>query len=284
LTNLLFPVKTTLRCGGRLLDLSQPVVMGILNYTPDSFYAGSRVQRMDTALRQTERMLTEGATIIDIGGQSSRPGAEEVVPDEELMRILPILRALQQRFPEAYFSIDTCYAEVAKSALENGAHLINDISGGHRDPTIYAVAAQFGAPYLLMHMRGTPSTMQQQTDYGDIVADLIDYFQKKVAICVAAGITDIIIDPGFGFSKNMSQNYELLRRLKELSILGLPLLAGLSRKSMLYKPFAGTPETALNATTAANMLALQNGVSILRVHDVKEAMECIKVFQEYNKI
>jgi dihydropteroate synthase len=274
--------KTTLLCKSKLLDLSRPKVMGIVNCTPDSFYSGSRFYDPKLAIASAKKMILDGVSILDIGGQSTRPGAAEVGPDEEIKRIIPVIERISNEFPEIIISVDTFHSSVAKAAIISGAHIINDVSGGHRDKNIYSVAAHLGTPYILMHMRGTPVNMQQLTDYNDIVADLLDYFNEKISFCQKAGIKDIIIDPGFGFSKTFSQNWELLRRIKELEIIGLPILAGLSRKSMLYKSVGGTADTVLSATTAANMIALQNGVKILRVHDVKEAVDCVKIFNQIN--
>ncbi|AKQ46733.1 dihydropteroate synthase [Rufibacter radiotolerans] len=277
----LFCKKTTLNCGGRLVLLQQPTVMGILNLTPDSFYPESRMQSVEQTLAQAEKMLTEGATFLDIGGYSTRPGAPEVSEQEELDRVLPIIEALAKDFPEALLSIDTFRSNVAEEAVRRGAHIINDVSGGTLDENMFAVAGKLGVPYLLMHMRGTPQTMANFTHYEKgLLEEVISFFAERVALLRAAGVKDIILDPGFGFAKNIEQNYQLLRHLRELEIFKLPLLIGLSRKSMTYKPLHVGPEEALTGTIVANTLALLNGADILRVHDVKEAMQTIKIVKK----
>ncbi len=251
--------------------------MGILNITPDSFFDGGKYKDEKTIVSQVEKMLDEGATFIDVGAQSSRPGAELISKREELDRILPIVNLLINEFPEIVLSIDTFRSKVAEKCIEAGAALINDISGGNLDKAMLPAVAQLKVPIILMHMRGEPKTMQQQTDYNNLIPDIQYYFSERIAKARSFGIHDIIIDPGFGFSKTLSQNYELLQKLDLLQNLGLPLLTGLSRKSMIYKTLDIDAKQALNGTTALNMYALQKGVSILRVHDVKEAMECIKL-------
>lgn len=228
-------------------------------------------------------MLAEGAAILDIGGQSTRPGAEEIGPDAETAAVVPAIKAILSSFTDAIISVDTFHAGVADAALQAGACMINDVSGGQRDPEIYHVAARYRAPYILMHMRGTPATMQQQTEYGNIMAELLDYFNEKIKLCREAGIRDIIIDPGFGFAKTLEQNYDLLRRLEELSLLQLPVMVGISRKSMLHKLLKTGAELSLNATTAAHMIALQYGARVLRVHDVKEAREAILIWEKVSR-
>ncbi|TGE15315.1 dihydropteroate synthase [Hymenobacter elongatus] len=274
-----FSPRQTLRCPrGRVLNLGSPQVMGILNLTPDSFYAGSRLGTTPDLLHRAEAMLRAGASILDIGGYSSRPGAEHIPEDEEKRRVLPAIDALRRAFPEAFLSIDTFRAGVACAAVAAGADLINDISGGELDAAMFATAGQLQVPYVLMHMRGTPQTMAQLTDYpDDIVLELTRYFRDKVAALRAAGVADIILDPGFGFAKTAAQSHELLRRLRELQLLGLPILAGLSRKSMVYKPLGLTPEAALSGTVAVNTMALLNGAALLRVHDVAEAVQTIRL-------
>lgn len=278
----LFCKKTTLNCRGRLVLLEQPTVMGILNLTPDSFYAGSRIAGPNQALKQAEKMLTEGATFLDIGGYSTRPGAPEVSEQEELNRVLPIIQALVREFPEALLSIDTFRARVAEAAVQHGgAHLVNDVSGGTLDGAMFETVGKLGVPYILMHMRGTPQTMATQNEYPTgVVDELIGFFGERVALLRKAGVKDIILDPGFGFAKNVTQNYELLRRLPELQVLELPLLIGLSRKSMTYKPLQVGPEEALTGTIAANTVALWHGADILRVHDVKEAVQTIEIVKK----
>ena len=274
-----FPPRHTLRCPrGRVLDLRRPRVMGILNLTPDSFYAGSRLLDTAALLRRAEAMLTAGAAVLDLGGYSSRPGAPDVSPDEERRRVLPGLEAVRREFPAAFLSIDTFRAAVAAEAVAAGADIINDISGGTLDAEMLPTAGRLHAPYVLMHLRGTPQTMTQHTDYaGDIVAELVRYFRDQLAALRAAGVTDVVLDPGFGFAKTPAQGHELLRRLPELRVLGLPILVGLSRKSMVYKPLGLTPDAALAGTVAVNTLALLNGARLLRVHDVAEAVQTIRL-------
>ena len=275
-----------------LLGLEKPVVMAILNITPDSFVPSTRLlggqksvvsgQRSATSdeervLAQAERALAEGAAILDIGGYSTRPGAAEVSEEEEWRRVAMALAAIRRRFPEAVVSVDTFRPEVARRAVdEYEADIINDISGGCEE--MYEAVAERHVPYVLMHMRGTPKTMQQMTDYEDIMSEMMAFFQTRVDCLYRLGVADVIVDPGFGFAKTVAQNYEVLRRMREFEALGCPLLAGLSRKSMFYKPLGITPEEALNATTAANMLALERGANILRVHDVRAAVETVEVF------
>lgn len=272
--------KTTLNLKGKLADLSRPAVMAILNLTPDSFYNNSRAGTADDALKRTETFLNEGAKFIDIGAYSSRPGAAEVSTDEELSRIVPIVELLSKTFPEAWLSIDTFRAKVAKESIEAGAQLINDISGGGMDEAMFQTVADLQVPYILMHMRGTPQTMQQQTGYGDIGLDLVDYFSPGVTKLHKLGVKDIILDPGFGFAKTTDENYRLLNQLEELDVFELPLIVGFSRKSMIYKFLGGGPEEALNGTSVLNTIALMKGAGILRVHDVKAATECIALVEK----
>lgn len=272
--------KTTLNLKGKLADLSRPAVMAILNLTPDSFYNNSRAGTADDALKRTETFLNEGAKFIDIGAYSSRPGAAEVSTDEELSRIVPIVELISKTFPEAWLSIDTFRAKVAKESIEAGAQLINDISGGGMDEAMFQTVADLQVPYILMHMRGTPQTMQQQTGYGDIGLDLVDYFSPGVTKLHKLGVKDIILDPGFGFAKTTDENYRLLNQLEELDVFELPLLVGFSRKSMIYKFLGGGPEEALNGTSVLNTIALMKGAGILRVHDVKAATECIALVEK----
>ncbi|NKI33070.1 dihydropteroate synthase [Croceivirga thetidis] len=271
----------TINCKGELLDLSQSKVMGILNLTPDSFYDGGRFIKEKELLHQVEKMLNEGASFIDIGGYSSRPGADDISIDEEKKRVLPVLEVVLKMFPETLISIDTFRSEVATECLEGGAAMVNDISGGSLDERMFEVVAKYQVPYIIMHMRGTPQTMKSMTDYDDLLKEIIYYFSEKIALANQLKINDVIIDPGFGFAKTVEQNYFLLKNLALLKNLDRPILAGLSRKSMLYKTLGISPEGALNSTTAANILALENGANILRVHDVKEAVECIKIHEAY---
>jgi dihydropteroate synthase len=252
--------------------------MGIINITPDSFYEGSRCDDADTVFRQTEHMLKDGADIIDIGAQSTRPQATLISMDEELSRLAGIVDVVTDKFPEAVFSIDTFYSKVAEICVAAGAAIINDVSGGQMDPNMIRAAAKLNVPYVCMHMRGTPQTMQQLNDYDDVTKSVIDYFIVKTDECNKAGINDVIIDPGFGFSKNVSQNFQLLNNLDKLKMLDRPILAGLSRKSTIYKTLGVTAEQALNGTTVLNTVALMKGASILRVHDVKEAKECVTLY------
>ncbi|MDO1447385.1 dihydropteroate synthase [Rhodocytophaga aerolata] len=277
-----FRTNSTLRLRGNLLDLSAPLVMGILNITPDSFYAGSRASNVETAVERAGQMITDGATILDIGGYSSRPGASAISLEEELDRVLPVIEAILHQFPDTYISIDTFRAEVARQSVEAGACLVNDISGGSLDDRMFETVASLQVPYVVMHMRGTPQTMKLLTSYENLLKELIDYFQQKVYQLRQANIKDIILDVGFGFAKAIEQNYFLLKNMEVFQILGLPLLAGLSRKSLIYKKLNIPVSESLNGTTVLNTLALTKGASILRVHDVKEAVETVKLFQAYN--
>jgi dihydropteroate synthase len=270
----IFSANKTLHVQGRLVDLSTPKVMGILNITPDSFYAGSRVMALDSVLQLAENMIAEGADFIDVGGYSSRPGATNITETEELQRVVPVIEALRKKFPEAILSIDTFRSEVAQAALYAGADMINDITGG-ADEKMYAVAAHAQAPYVLMHMRGTPQTMNQFTQYDNLVREMIDYFQLRIKRLKQVGVKDVVIDPGFGFAKTVGQNFQLLQHLDQFRILEKPILVGLSRKSMIWRTLQTTPEDALNGTSVLNTIALQKGGSILRVHDVKAAREVV---------
>lgn len=273
----------TINCKGKLIDLSTPKVMGILNVTPDSFYDGGQYKDESTILQQVETMLNDGATFIDIGGYSSRPGADYVTEAEELNRVIPVVDLILKYYPETLISIDTFRSEVAKKGIEAGAALINDISAGHLDNNMINTIGTLGVPYIMMHMKGNPKTMQQLTDYDDLIKDIISYFGERIAKAHAAKINDIIIDPGFGFAKTLEQNFELLNHLELLQIVDKPLLAGISRKSMIYKTLNTTSENALNGTTALHMVALQKGAKILRVHDVKEAVDCVTLFNQLSK-
>lgn len=270
--------QTTINCGGKLLDLSEPKVMGILNVTPDSFYDGGALENEKAILFQADKMLREGAAILDIGGMSSRPGAEVISVEEELKRVLPAVQTITKNFPKAIISIDTVQGEVARQAIEKGAHIVNDISAGQIDEGMYEIVASLQVPYILMHMQGQPKTMQLNPNYDDIVHDVLDFFVGEIEDLRELGVKDIIIDPGFGFGKTIEHNYEMLRKMHVFQMMGVPILAGLSRKSMIYKVLGNTAKEALNGTTALNIVALQQGVKILRVHDVKEAVECVTLF------
>lgn len=271
----------TLNCRGRLLTADKPLVMGIINSTPDSFYGASRQQATDALLQKAEQMLAAGADILDIGGQSTRPGSQPVTQEAEMERVIAPIAALHRQLPEAVISIDTFYAEVAAAAVAAGASMVNDISAGDIDAAMLPTVAALKVPYICMHMKGTPQTMQQYTQYGNILAEIIDYFIAKLDQCRKAGIQDVIIDPGFGFSKTIAQNFTLLKQMQLLRVLERPILAGLSRKGSIYKTLGTTPENALNGTTVLNTLALQNGAAILRVHDVKEAVEAVTLYSAY---
>lgn len=273
-----FQKKLTINAGGKLVDLSVPKVMGIINITPDSFYAGSRKPGVSDALQQAEKMLTEGADFLDIGSYSSRPGADDISIQEEMDRLLPVVEAIAKSYPDAILSADTFRSKVAEAAIKAGAHIINDISGGQLDEEMFVTVARLQVPYILMHMKGTPQNMNQMAKYDDILIEVLDYFAQKYHQLKQLGVHDVIIDPGFGFAKMQEHSYALMQRLQELNILGLPILVGVSRKTMIYKLIGGTADTALNATTALNTIALMKGANILRVHDVKEAVETIKIF------
>jgi dihydropteroate synthase len=277
----LFPSKITLRSKGKLLLLDKPMVMGILNVTPDSFYKGSRVL-VDNSniLTLSEKMLLEGADILDIGGYSSRPGADEVSEEEELGRVIPAIKKIKNEFPKAILSIDTFRSKVAKEAVQNGADIVNDISAGSLDSEMISMVGKLNVPYIAMHMRGNPKLMQTLTGYEDIILEMMSYFSRKLNECKKTGIKDVIIDPGFGFAKTVEQNYWILKNLSYFKKIEAPILVGLSRKSMIYKKLDTTSENALNGTTALNMAALINGASILRVHDVKEAVETVKLYKQ----
>ncbi|MDF4221567.1 dihydropteroate synthase [Maribacter sp. M208] len=272
----------TINCNGKLISLDQPKVMGILNVTPDSFFDGGKYKDESSILQQVEKMLFQGATFIDVGAYSSRPGALEVDEAKELKRITPIVNLILKNFPEAVLSIDTFRSNVAKACIERGAAIINDISAGVQDKNMLSTIAELKVPYIMMHMRGTPQNMQQKTGYEDILKEILFFFSERLGAAKALGITDMIIDPGFGFAKNLKQNYELLNHMEVLNVIEHPLLAGISRKSMIYKTLNTTAEHALNGTTALHMVCLQKGAKILRVHDVKEAVECIKLFEQLN--
>jgi dihydropteroate synthase len=274
-----FRKKVTLNAGGKLIDLSSPKVMGIINVTPDSFYASSRRQGIDDALQQAAKMLDDGAAILDIGAYSSRPGADDVSIQEETDRLLPIIEAIAADLPDAILSVDTFRSQVAQAAINAGAHIINDISGGQLDADMFATVARLQVPYILMHMKGTPQTMQQQANYEDVFADVFDYFTNKYHQLKQLGVHDVIIDPGFGFAKKYKHDYALISRLQDFNVLQLPLLVGISRKKMIYHLLGNSATEALNGTTVLNTVALTKGANILRVHDVKEAVEAIKLWE-----
>ena len=257
--------------------------MGILNVNGDSFYAGSRMQNEQAVLETTVRMIKEGADVLDIGGQSTRPGSERISAEEELSRVLPAIKIISKEFPHAILSIDTYHAIVAREAVLAGASIVNDISAGSLDADMIGIVGSLEVPYICMHMKGTPETMQQQAIYGNIHTEILDFVIKKISMLRQAGIKDIIIDPGFGFAKTITQNFTLLKKLSLLKMAGIPLMAGLSRKSTIYKTLDIPVENALNGSTVLHTIALQNGADILRVHDVKEATEAVKLFMAYSK-
>lgn len=274
----------TLDCNGRLFTKEEPFVMGILNVTPDSFYTKGRNNSIQEHVDKAGEMLEHGAAILDIGGMSTRPGSEVITEETEQDRVLPVIEAIKQYFPDSFISVDTYRASVARIAIKSGADIVNDISAGDMDPEMHATVAAMNVPYIAMHMQGTPETMQQNPTYENVSAEVLDYFIQKIKQCNDAGIKDIILDPGFGFGKTIEHNYSLLKNLHVFHILEKPILTGLSRKSMVYKPLKSDAEHALNGTTALHMLALQQGASVLRVHDVKEARECIRLFCYYQTI
>ena len=276
--NSLFTRKFSLNIKGKIFELNSPKIMGILNATPDSFFKDSRVNTVTQILHKAEKMLDEGAHILDIGGFSTRPNAEEVSIEEEITRILPLIDAISREFPEAIVSIDTFRSKVAKQAIEAGASIINDISGGQADSDMFETVVQLKVPYIMMHMRGTPTTMMKNVTYENVVKEVVQFFSQQVSILKKMGHNDIIIDPGFGFSKTIEQNYELLKHLNHLQMVGCPILIGVSRKTMIYKLLKTTPEMALNGTNILNFASLEKGARILRVHDVKESRETIELF------
>jgi dihydropteroate synthase len=281
--NTFFCKKNTINVQGKIISLQEKWVMGILNVTPDSFYDGGAHNSIQTAIAQTEKLLNEGAQIIDVGGYSTRPNADDIALQEEINRVVPVIAALKQKFPNIIISIDTFRAEVARQAIQHGAAMINDISAGELDPTMFETVAALQVPYILMHNRGTPQNMQNQTDYTNMMDEIITFFSTKINKLKALGVNDLIIDPGFGFAKTLDQNYELLQKLSYFNVLELPILVGLSRKSMVYKLLQTTAAEALNGTTVLHTLALEQGASILRVHDVKEAVETITLVNKFMK-
>lgn len=277
----LFPQKYTFQIKGRVYSLDKPKVMGILNLTPDSFYEGSRVSQEGKLILETaEKMISEGADFLDIGGYSTRPGAVDIAMEEEILRVAPAIELIKKEFPEILISIDTFRSEVAKAAIGSGADVINDISAGDLDPEMLNTVSKLKVPYIAMHMKGTPQTMQNYSGYSDMLPEILKYFAEKLDQFRKLGIKDVILDPGFGFAKTKEQNFDLLRDLKCFKVMGFPLLIGVSRKSMIYKTLQISPSEALNGTTALNMFALLQGANILRVHDVKEAKETVTLFEQ----
>lgn len=276
-------MNNLINCKGQLLDLSKPKIMGILNVTPDSFYDGGKYNIVKNALLQVEKMLEHGADIIDIGGMSSRPGAEIISTDEELKRVIPIIGQIKQHFPETIISIDTVKSKVARRAIEAGSHIVNDISAGQFDKKLYQTVADLDVPYILMHMNGSPKTMQVNPNYDNVITHVTDFFIREVGLLRSLGVKDIILDVGFGFGKTIEHNYQLLRQLSDFQIFDLPLLVGVSRKSMIYKYLNIKAKEALNATSVLHLAALQNGGNLLRVHDVKEAKEVIRLWEMLKK-
>lgn len=282
--NTLLPVKTLLQSKGRLLDLSKPVVMGILNATPDSFYNKGRESSLDDLLRNAETMLSEGAAVLDIGGATTKQGSEWINADEELGRILPVIKEIHKRFPDAWLSCDTYNSKVAASVVCEGVSIINDVSGGRFDEAMLETVTKLKVPYIAMHIQGTPKTMQQNPMYEDVVHEVREELRKICDACNAAGIVDVLLDPGFGFGKTVEHNFELLNGLHTFRMLGKPILVGISRKSMICKTLNVSPEHALNGTTALHMIALQQGANILRAHDVKAAVEVVKLWEMFEKL
>lgn len=281
--NTLLPTQTILQSRGRLLDVSTPIVMGILNATPDSFYNQGRNNTHDELLKNAEKMIADGATILDIGGVSTRPGAEDISAEQELARVIPAINAIHSHFPDIWLSADTYHAKVAKEVVAAGVSIINDVSSGRFDKEMLATVSKLKVPYIAMHMQGTPKDMQVDPQYKNVVTEVLDNLRNTCKQCQESGITDVIIDPGFGFGKTVAHNYSLLNNLHAFRIMGKPILAGLSRKSMICKVLKVNPDKALNGTTALHIVALQQGANILRVHDVKEAMETIQLFGELTR-
>lgn len=276
-----FKKKVMLNAGSRLIDLSRPKVMGIINVTPDSFFAGSRKMETDDAVFIAQKMLNEGAEFLDLGAYSSRPGAADISPQEEMDRLLPVVEAVVKAFPEAVLSVDTFRSSVAEAGIKAGAHIINDISGGDLDQEMFATVARLQVPYILMHTKGTPQNMTKKAHYQDVFTEVFDDLAAKIYRLKQLHVHDVIIDPGFGFAKTKEQSFELLRKMAGFDLLKLPLLTGISRKGMIHKTLNIKPEDALNGTTVLNTLALLNGANILRVHDVKEAVEAVRLFEAY---
>ncbi len=277
-------LANSINCGNKLISLEYPIAMGILNTTPDSFYDGGKFNEELAFIKRFEQMLDEGAMIIDIGGASSRPGAKALTTEDEISRTIPFIKSAIKKFPDAVISIDTYNSAVAKEAVYAGASIINDISGGRLDNNMFDTVAELKVPYILMHMKGSPENMKDLATYENLMIEIYQYFQSKIIALQNLGVKDIILDPGFGFAKNIEQNFVLLKNLNIFKNLHLPILAGLSRKSMIYKSLGITAEESLNGTTALNMISLMNGASILRVHDVKEAVQTIQLYKRYNGI
>jgi dihydropteroate synthase len=273
--------KKTLKTGKKLIRLEEKIVMGVLNLTPDSFYPGSRITTERELLEKAELMIMDGAAILDVGGYSTRPGAEEVDQESELKRVIDPVRKIKREFPEIILSIDTFRPEVAERSLDAGADMINDIYAGEPDQKMFEIALKYQVPYIIMHMKGTPKDMNSKTQYDDLLREIIQFFELKISKLKHIGVNDVIIDPGFGFAKTVRQNFELLKNLNLLSIFNLPIVVGISRKSMIYRTLNSTPDEALNGTTVINTIALLNGADILRVHDVREAVEAIKLLRAY---
>lgn len=275
--NKVFSSNKTLNVGGRLIHFDSPKIMGILNITPDSFFDGGKYKDEKSILQLVEKMITDGADFIDVGGYSSRPGAKDVTQEEELERVLSVIKVIVKNFPESILSIDTFRSEVARQAIEEGALMVNDISGGALDNKMFDLIARHHIPYILMHMKGTPQTMKSMAEYENLISEMLDYFHPRLHQLHQMGVVDIMIDPGFGFAKTIAHNFELLKQLELLKILNKPMVIGLSRKSMIWKTLDTNPENALNGTTVLNTIALLKGASILRIHDVKEAVEAVKL-------
>ena len=273
----------TINCKGKLLVIDQPRVIGIINATPDSFFEGHLSKEMDSIVTLAGTMLADGASILDIGGQSTKPGSKKISAAEEISRVIPVIEAIAQQYPEAFISVDTFYSAVAIAAVKAGASIVNDVTGGTLDMDMLNVVAELKTPFICMHMQGTPETMQQQTTYQNVVTDVLDYLSRRVDSCRKAGINDVIVDPGFGFGKTIQQNFQLLKNLSAFTILDAPLLVGLSRKSTIYKTLDVTAADALNGTTSLNTIALLNGASLLRVHDVKDAWQAVQLVEAYKR-
>jgi dihydropteroate synthase len=273
----------SLNCKGKLIIIDKPLLMGIINLTDDSFYAGSRFSEMDTIKNIVEEMIREGADILDLGAQSTRPGSMRISAEDELKKLLPAIEMIKDNFSEIIISIDTYHSKVAKECVSSGASIINDISGGEMDKSMIATVGKLKVPYICMHMKGVPETMQKQAHYQNIIKEILDFFIQKIDECKQAGIDDVIIDPGFGFGKNISHNFHLLKQLEVFRMLEKPIMAGVSRKSSIYKTLKIAAEDSLNGTTVLNTIALLNGASILRVHDVQEAREAVTLLQAYSK-
>ncbi|HEY6975888.1 MAG TPA: dihydropteroate synthase [Chitinophagaceae bacterium] len=271
----------TLNCRGRLLTFPGAIVMGVINVTPDSFYTGSRKITINDALQKAEQMIAEGAAILDIGGQSTRPGSIKTEPEDEAKRVIPVIDAIHKHFPDTIVSVDTFYASIAEQSVQAGASVINDVSGGHFDGAMLSTIADLKVPFVCMHIKGTPQNMQQNPVYENVTREIADYFIERLEKCRKAGIHDVIIDPGFGFGKTITHNFQLLRELSIFKMFEKPILMGISRKSTVYKTLGITTEEALNGTTVLHTLGLLNGANILRAHDVKEAMEAIKLLERY---